>query len=148
MQHVTAPDGVASHHRNNRFWTGADLTLEVEHVQVVHARVILVSAVVAAHFLIAAGTERFFAFPGKDNHADIVVVTGICQRLDHLFNGDRTKRVTHLGTVDGDFGDPVCRFMVTNVGVTFGAVLPFHRCVEHVFIRVDHRVSFMDKRSI
>jgi hypothetical protein len=44
---------------------GADLTLEIEHVQVVNAGVILVSAVVAAHFLIAAGAERFVAFAGQ-----------------------------------------------------------------------------------
>ena len=143
VQHVTAADGVARHHRHHRFWTGADLTLEIEDVQVVGTRIVLVSAVVAAHFLIAAGAERFIAFAGQDNHADVVVVARIRQGLNHLFHGQRTEGVTHLRTVDGDFGNAVGGFVVTNVGVAFGAVLPFNRGVKHVFIRIDHRVSFI-----
>ena len=50
--------------------------------------------------------------------------------------------------VDGDFGNTVGGFVVTNVGVAFGAVLPFDRRVKHVFIRIDHRVSFVRRRSI
>lgn len=45
------------------FWTGADLALEIQHVQVVRARIILVSAVVTADFLIAAGAEGFLPSP-------------------------------------------------------------------------------------
>ena len=143
MQHVTAADGVARYHRHYRFRTRADLTLEIEDVQVVGTRIVLVSAVVAAHFLIAAGAERFIAFAGQDNHADVIVVARIRQSLNHLFHGQRTEGVTHLRTVDGDFGNAVGRFVVANVGVAFGAVLPFNRGVKHVFIRVDHRVSFI-----
>lgn len=143
MQHVTAADGIPCHHRDHRFWTGADLALEIQHVQVVRARIILVSAVVTADFLIAAGAEGFLPFPGEDDDADSVIVAGIRQRLDHLFYGQWTKRVAHLWTVDGDFGDTIGGFVVTNVGVAFGAVLPFNRRVKHVFIRIDHSVSFV-----
>ena len=87
MQHVTPADGVTGDHRHHRFRAGADLALEVEHVQVVNTGVILVSAVVAAHLLIAPGAERFFTFPSEDNHADVVVVTRIRQGLNHLFDG-------------------------------------------------------------
>ena len=148
VQHVAAADGVARHHRHHRFWTGADLTLEIEDVQVVRPRIVLVSAVVAAHFLIATGAERFLAFAGQDNHADVVVIARIRQGLNHLFHGQRTEGVTHLRAVDGDFGNTVGGFVVTNIGVAFGAVLPFNRGVKHVFIRIDHRVSFMRRRSI
>jgi hypothetical protein len=126
MQHVAAADGVARHHRHHRFRAGADLALEIEHVQVVNAGIILVAAVIAADFLIAAGAECFIAFAGQDNHADIVVIAGIRQRLNHLFHGQRAEGVAHLRAVDGDFGNPVRRFVVTNVGVAFGAIVPFN----------------------
>jgi hypothetical protein len=37
-------------------------------------RIILVSAVVTAYFLIAAGAERFIAFAGQNNDANVVVI--------------------------------------------------------------------------
>ena len=43
---------------------GADLALEIQHVQVMNAAVVLVSAVVTANFLIAAGAEGFVASTG------------------------------------------------------------------------------------
>ena len=145
---MTAADGVTRHHRHHRFRAGADLALEIKHVQVMRTRIVLVSAVVTAHFLIATGAEGFLTFAGQDNHADVIVIASIRQGLDHLLDGQRTEGVTHLRTVDGDFGDAVSGFVVTNVGVAFGAVLPFDRRVKHVFIRIDHRVSFVRRRSI
>ncbi|MNR20717.1 hypothetical protein D3C85_1375740 [compost metagenome] len=148
MQHVAATDGVARDHCDNRFWTGADLALEIEHVQVMHAGVVLVSAVVAAHFLIAARAEGFIAFAGQNDRADVIVVARVGHCLHHLFDGQRTKRVTHLRTVNGDFGNTVGRFVITNIRVAFGAVLPFNGCIQHLFIRVDHGMSFIRRRSI
>ena len=142
MQNVTAADGISRHHRHNRLRTGADLALKIEHVQVVNAGIILVAAVIAADLLVAAGAECFVAFAGEDNDADIIVISGIGQRLNHLFDGQRAERIAHLRTVNGDFSNPVRRLLVTNVGIAFGAIVPFHRGVEHCFIKRDHRMSF------
>ncbi len=142
MQHVTAADRVAGHHRDHRFWTGADLTLEVEHVKMMNAGVVLIAAVVAADFLVAAGAEGFLTFTGQHDDADIVVIPGIRQRLDHLFDGQRAEGVAHLRTINGDFGNPVSRFVIANIGIAFGAIVPFNGGVEHCFIKRDHRMSF------
>ena len=142
MQNVAAADGVPRHHRHYRFRTGADLALKIEYVEMMNAGVILIAAVVAADFLIAAGAKSFIAFTGQDDHANIVVIAGIRERLNHLFDGQRTKRVTYLRAVDGYFGNPVRRFVVANIAVAFGAVLPFNRSVKHCFIKRDHKVSF------
>ena len=142
MQDMAAADGITRHHRHHRFRAGADLPLEIENVEVMNAGIILIAAVVAADLLIAAGAKRFVAFTGQHDDADIVVIAGIRQRLNHLFDGQRTKCVAYLRAVDGDFGNPIRRFLVTNVGVAFGAVLPFNRGVKHCFIKRDHKVSF------
>ncbi|CQR25148.1 Uncharacterised protein [Yersinia enterocolitica] len=47
---------------------------------------ILITAVVTADFLITAGAEGFFTFTGQNNDANIVIIAGISQRLNHLFN--------------------------------------------------------------
>nr|VUD34962.1 Uncharacterised protein [Raoultella sp. NCTC 9187] len=142
MQHVAAADGVAGDHRDDRFRTGADLTLEIEHVQVMHAGIVLIAAVVAAHLLVTAGAERQVPFAGQDNDANIVVIAGIRQRLNHLFYGQRTECITHLWAVNGDFSNTVRRFLVTNIGIAFGTIVPFNGGVEHGFIKRDHRMSF------
>ena len=96
MQNVTTADGVASHHRDNRFRTGTDLTLEVQHVQVMYAGIIFIAAVITTHFLVTTGAERFIACASQNDHADIVVITRICQCLDHLFYRQRTEGIAHL----------------------------------------------------
>ncbi len=148
VQHMTTADGISRDHRDNRFWTGANLALEIQHVQVMHAGVILITAVIAAHLLVAARAKRFIAFAGQNNHTHVVVVTGIRQRLNHLFDGQRTKCIAHLRTINGDFCNTVGGFFITNVGVTLRAVVPFYRCVKHCFIRIDHSVSFSQRRRI
>ncbi|AAN81260.1 hypothetical protein i14_2605 [Escherichia coli str. 'clone D i14'] len=148
VQDVTATDGVASHHRDNRFWTGTDLTLEVQHVQVMYAGIIFIAAVITTYFLVTTGAERFIACTSQNDHADVVVITRIRQRLDHLFYRQRTEGIAHLRTINGDFCDTVGGFFITNVLKTFGAVVPFNRCVKHCFIRINHIVSFSQKRKI
>ncbi len=46
-----------------------------------NAGVVLIAAVVAADFLVAAGAEGFLTFTGQHDDADIVVIPGIRQRL-------------------------------------------------------------------
>jgi len=112
------------------------------------AGIILIAAVIATHFLITAGTEGFVPFAGENNHADAVVITRIRQRLDHLFDRQRAERITHLRAVNGNFGNAVGGFLITNIGVTFGTVLPLNRCVKHAFIGIDHIGSFISRRRI
>ncbi|MNT91041.1 hypothetical protein D3C72_2320770 [compost metagenome] len=81
----------------------------------VHAAFILITAVVAAHFLIAAGAEGFVAGAGENNGADAVVVAGIGQRFDHLFHRVRPEGITHLRTVNGDFSDAVAGLVVEDI---------------------------------
>ena len=85
----------------------------------VNAGVVLIAAVIAANFLVAAGAESFIAFTGQYDNADIVVIAGIRQRLNHLFDGQRTEGVAHLRTIDSDFSNPVSRFLITNIGIAF-----------------------------
>ena len=73
---------------------------------------------------------------------NIGVIAGIRQRLDHLFDGQRAEGVAHLRTINGDFGNPVSRFVIANIGIAFGAIVPFNGGVEHCFIKRDHRMSF------
>lgn len=133
MQHVAATDRVARYHGNHRFRAGADVALEVEHVEVVSPLVIAVSTVVATDLLVATGAEGFLAKTGQDDGADLIVITGIGQRLQHLFDGAGAEGVAHLGTVDGDLGNAIVGLVIEDVLVTGGAILPFNRCIQFSF---------------
>ena len=73
MQHMAAADGIARHHGHHRLGQGADLALQIQHIEIVHALLVVVAAVVAADPLIAAGTEGQVAGAGQDDDADFRV---------------------------------------------------------------------------
>ncbi|CRZ81262.1 Uncharacterised protein [Vibrio cholerae] len=50
--------------------------------------------------------------------------------MDHLFDGQWTKRIAYLWSGDGDFGNPIVGFVVVDILIVTGAVLPNHWCVE------------------
>lgn len=138
VQNVSATNGISRNHRDNRLRTGTDLTLEIQHVQVMHTAVILITAVVAAYFLIAAGAECLIARASQNDCPDTVIVTGIIERLNHLFYRLRTECVANLRTVNGDFGNAIDGFMVEDIGEVAAAIVPFNRCVKQVFTRIKH----------
>ena len=145
VQHVAAPDCIPGHHGDHGFRAGADVALEVEHVEVVSALVVAVSTVVAADLLVATGAEGLLAKTGEDDGADMIVITGIGQGLQHLFHGAGAEGVAHLGAVDGDLGNAILGLVIEDVLVTGGAILPlngsvqfrFRHCLNHgVFLLV------------
>lgn len=115
VQHVTATDGVTCYRSDHWLRTGTDLTLEIQHVQVMGAACVFVAAVVATNLLVTAGAKCFIARTGQNDGADMVVVASIRHGLNHFFNRLRAESVAHLWAVDGDFSDTVCRFMVENI---------------------------------
>ena len=56
------------------------------------------------------------ALSGKDDdtHTLVVACPGKC--VLHFLHGQRAKRITHFGTIDGHFGDPL-RIRVRHSGV-------------------------------
>ena len=70
---------IPGHHGHHGFGAGADVALEVQHVEVVGALVIAVSTVVAPDLLVTAGAERLLAKAGEDDGAYPIVVAGIGQ---------------------------------------------------------------------
>ncbi|MNQ96622.1 hypothetical protein D3C85_1122370 [compost metagenome] len=97
------------------------------------ALVIAIATVVAADLLVAAGAERLLAEAGEDDGADMIVVTGIGQRLQHLLDGAGTEGVAHLGTVDGDLGNAILGLVIEDVLVTGGAILPLYGGIKFRF---------------
>ncbi len=97
MQHVAATDRVAGHHGNDRFRAGTDVALEVEHVEVMGPLVIAIATVVTTDLLVTAGAEGLLAKAGEYDGADLIVVAGIGQRLQHLFDGAGRKALRTWG---------------------------------------------------
>src|SRR5690606_36498872 len=112
VQHVATTDRVTGHHGDHGFRAGADVTLEVEHVEVVSAFVVLVSTVVATDLLIATGAERLLAEAGEYDGADMIVIAGIGQRLPHLFDGAGAEGVAYLRAIDGDLGNAIAGLVI------------------------------------
>ena len=120
VQHVAAADRVPGDHRDHGLGKPTDLHLQVEHVEPADAVVVAV-AVVAAHALIAAGTERLGPLARKDDHADRRVVAGELERVAQLEQGARAERVADFRTADGDLGDAVGG-LVADVGEAVGGL--------------------------
>ena len=118
MQHVATADRVAGHHRHDRLGHPPDLDLEVEHVQPADA-VLVDVAVVAADLLVTTAAERVGSLARQHDHADRRVVAGHIEGVDQLTRRERTERVAHLGTVDGDLRDALGG-LVADVGPLAG----------------------------
>ena len=124
VQHVAAADGIARHHCHHWFGQAADLHLQIQHVEVRRAPVIMVAAIVAAHLLVAAGAESQVARAGKDDGTDFRVEMRLLKSLHQGLHRLRTEGVAHLGAVDGDARDPF-RLVVENV-LKAACRLPIH----------------------
>ena len=129
MQYMTATNGITCYHRHHRFRAATNIPLEIQHVKMMHTAVVFVAAVIATYFLVTTGTEGFFALTGQHDDTDFFVKTGIRKRTNHFFHGLWTKCVAHFRTVNGDFGNTVSGFVITNVGVTRTVIHPLNRCI-------------------
>ena len=121
---MTATNGVTGHHGHDRLRAGADLALEVEYVEMVGASIVLITAIVTPHLLVAAGAEGEIASPGEDDDTDAGIEAGVIQCLHHLLHRQWPEGVAHLRAVDGDLGDPLLGFVVADVLKVTAAILP------------------------
>ena len=111
---MAAADRVAGHRGDDGLGQGADLALQVEHVQARDA-VFSDIASLAAHALVSAGAEGVGALAGQDDDADLLVVARVLEGPAHLFDGERPEGVAHLGAVDRDAGDALLALLVLDV---------------------------------
>ena len=128
MKNVSAADGVARDHGNDRLGKAADLFLHIKDVEPRDAIGSNIAAI-AAHLLVTTGAESLVALAGQNDHADRGVVAAMIERIFHFFHGLRTEGIAHLGTVDRDLGDPVVRLLELEVGVVLDFV-PSRLCHE------------------
>src|SRR5579863_1565518 len=101
---MTAADGIASDHSDDRLGKILDDFLQVERVQARHSIAANVSAI-TANTLIPAGTEGLIARACENDHANLRVfatgVEGIYQFCQCLW----PKGIAHLWPIDGDLAD-------------------------------------------
>src|SRR3981189_2494750 len=104
-QHTVPPlpaaDRVARDHRHHRLGQGADLLLQIEHVQARHA----VAADVplrAPDALVASRAECLIARAGEDGDAGVRVLAHVLEALLQLEQRLGAEGVADLGPVDGD----------------------------------------------
>jgi hypothetical protein len=88
--------------------------LQVEHIE---SRYVVLTDVtgVAADLLIAAGAERLLAGAGENHHADLEILAGVRERVDHLADRERSKRVADLRPVDRQPRDAVVALLEDDV---------------------------------
>ena len=76
----------------------------------------------ATDFLIAPGTESQGSLTCQNNDADFRIFMGIAKCCAQLLNGFRSKGVSNVWAVNGQFGDSFS-FFINDVG-EFSATLP------------------------
>ena len=106
MQHVSAANGKAVDHGDDRLGQRANLLLDVENVEARHA----VGAHVSAPALdvhVASAAEGLVAGAGQDDHVDVGAFAAIVEGVAHLGRGGGCERVAVSRPVDGDAGDAV-----------------------------------------
>lgn len=98
---MAAADGVPCDHCDNRFRTGAYLSLEVEHVEAVDSFLVAISCI-AADFLVAAGAKSISAFSRQDDAADLLVMPRIFKGMGHFVDSEWSEGIAHFRAVDCD----------------------------------------------
>ena len=83
---------------------------------------IVVTAIVAAHSLVATRAKSLVANTGQDDDTDLGIELRVMQGIYQLLHGFRAKRVTPLRAIDGDTRNAFSE-IVANIGV-FLAWLP------------------------
>jgi len=78
MQNMTATDCVPGHHRNDRFGTGTNLTLEIKHVQTMNTGIIFISGI-PTNPLVTTRTKRLVSLAGKNNHTYLLILARVSQ---------------------------------------------------------------------
>ncbi len=122
MQDVATPDRVSGHERDHRLRHGADVALELEHVQARNPALADIAGL-PADPLITTGTEGELAVlgrpvAGEEDHTDLRILPGVLERLLHLEKGVGPKGVAHLRPVERDARDTVA-LVVRDVFVRF-----------------------------
>ena len=109
MQHVTAADGVAGDHRDDRLGQAADLHVQIGDEEPADAPLpdLIVTDVagVAPGLLVAARAEGQRSFAGQNDHADLGILSGDGERMGQFLDCLRPERVADLRAVDRDLGD-------------------------------------------
>jgi hypothetical protein len=124
---MAAADGIAGDHRHHRLGQATDLHLQVEHIEMVHPLLVLVTAVIAAHLLIAARTEGLVAGAGEHDDANVRIMMRMGEGIHELAHRAWPEGVAHLRPVDGDAGNALFVMMVEDVLVDpVGYSLPTH----------------------
>lgn len=104
VEDVAAADSVTGDHGDDGFGEGADFFLKVEDVEAGDA-VFADVAGVAAHFLVTARTEGFFALASENDDSDGGVFVGHVEGGEQLAHGLGAKGIANFGAVDCDFGN-------------------------------------------
>ena len=102
--HVPSADSEPVDSGDNRLGDHAYHGVQLRDAELGVAGVVLV-AVLAAYLLIAPARERLVARAREDHDAHRIVLPRVLERADHLVDRQRSERVAHLRTVDGDRGD-------------------------------------------
>ena len=113
MQNVSAPDCPTSNHGNEGFGARANLPLKIQNIQSLDATFVRVTSI-TTNLLVSTGTKSQFPFPSQNHDPDGGVVAGILKGLSHFMDGERSKCIAALGTVDGDFCDAL-RFFIADI---------------------------------
>ena len=124
MEHVTAADRIPGDGGDHRLGDVANEVLQVEHIQ---PRYLVLADVASftAHLLIASGAERLIAGAGENHHADVEIFAGVRECVDHLGDGQRSKRVAHVRAIDRHPRDAVIALFEDDVLVV-AYPLPIH----------------------
>ena len=106
MQRMSAADGASGDHCHHRLRTAANLHLQVEHVELRHARCIVTAAIVATHGRVAARAESFLPGAVADDHPDVGVELRRAGGVEQPANGFQPKGIAPLGAIDDNAGMP------------------------------------------
>ena len=105
---MTATDGIAVHHGNDRLRQRSYLFLYFQDVQFRHAGVIHVAAA-TFDVHVASGAKRLVPGAGQQNHAHLAVSRAVAEGIGHFRDGERSEGVAKARAIDGDARNAVVK---------------------------------------
>src|SRR5579872_4123833 len=121
-EHIAAADRITLHARNHGFRHIADGRVQFLHGQPYGATPVIIAVV---RGLIAACAESAVASAGEHDATDLLVISGLVERLDQFVTGLAPKSVHLLRTVDNDPRHSIARLV--------NQIFEFH---DFVFLRL------------
>lgn len=139
---IAATSKMTDRRHSGQFQANASLALRIRRIRIVCTKVVFVTTMVAARFLIAAKTRHFVTYTDRGSRTSVIIVAHVYRYLSRLFCHREARNVTRLQAVGNSFYSAINKFFVAGILRAFKTIIPFGQYMGRYFVEVGRVISF------